>query len=111
MVSSTRQLISYGSSSAHGGPAAGRQNLARGGRDAGGPPVRIVDIACGSGSFLLEVYQCLLDWYLEQYVAYLAPLLKAGHAATSSEVRAKLPEDARASREAGAQDRWLAADL
>ena len=52
------------------------------------PPLRIADIACGSGTFLLEVYQYLLDWYLEQYVAHLAPLLQAGHAATSSEVRA-----------------------
>ena len=25
--------------------------------------------ACGSGTFLLQAYQCLLDWYLEQYVA------------------------------------------
>ena len=59
----------------------------------GRPPVRIADIACGSGTFLLEVYQYLLDWYLAQYVAHLAPLLQAGHAATSSEVRALLPEN------------------
>lgn len=30
-------------------------------------PVRIVDPACGSGSFLIEVYQHLLDWYLDAY--------------------------------------------
>ena len=59
----------------------------------GRPPVRIADIACGSGTFLLEVYQHLLDWYLAQYVAHLAPLLQAGHAATSSEVRALLPDN------------------
>ncbi len=41
----------------------------------------------------MEVYQYLLDWYLEHYVTHLAPLLKAGHAATSSEVRALLPEE------------------
>ena len=76
------------------------------------PPLRIADIACGSGTFLLEVYQHLLDWYLEQYVAHLAPLLRAGHAATSSEVRALLPDSEPApAGEAGAQDRWLAADL
>ena len=57
------------------------------------PPVRIADIACGSGTFLLEVYQYLLDWYLAQYVAHLAPLLQAGHAATSSDVRALLPDN------------------
>ena len=58
------------------------------------PPLRIADIACGSGTFLLEVYQYLLDWYLEQYVTRLTPLLQAGHTATSPEVRAQLPEDA-----------------
>ena len=59
----------------------------------GQPPVRIADIACGSGTFLLEVYQYLLDWYLAQYVTHLTPLLQAGHAATSSEVRALLPDN------------------
>lgn len=32
-------------------------------------PLRILDPACGSGSFLLEVYQYLLDWYLENYIS------------------------------------------
>jgi len=32
--------------------------------------LRILDPACGSGSFLLGAYQYLLDWYLEQYVAH-----------------------------------------
>ncbi|MBA4419530.1 MAG: restriction endonuclease subunit M [Anaerolinea sp.] len=30
-------------------------------------PIRIVDPACGSGSFLLGAYQYLLDWYLNWY--------------------------------------------
>ncbi|MFA4947624.1 MAG: N-6 DNA methylase [Candidatus Krumholzibacteriia bacterium] len=30
-------------------------------------PIAILDPACGSGSFLLGAYQCLLDWHLEQY--------------------------------------------
>ncbi|OQW93528.1 MAG: restriction endonuclease subunit R [Beggiatoa sp. IS2] len=30
--------------------------------------LRIVDPACGSGSFLLGAYQFLLDWHLEQYL-------------------------------------------
>ena len=34
----------------------------------GKKPVRIVDPACGSGSFLIEAYQYLLDWYLEKYL-------------------------------------------
>ncbi|MEZ4526923.1 MAG: N-6 DNA methylase [Desulfobacterales bacterium] len=29
--------------------------------------IRILDPACGSGSFLIGAYQFLLDWYLEQY--------------------------------------------
>lgn len=29
--------------------------------------LKIVDPACGSGSFLLNAYQFLLDWYLEKY--------------------------------------------
>ncbi|MBX9788971.1 MAG: Eco57I restriction-modification methylase domain-containing protein [Pirellulales bacterium] len=35
----------------------------------GKPPLRVLDMACGSGSFLLGAYQCLLDhclrWYIE----------------------------------------------
>ena len=29
--------------------------------------LRVLDPACGSGSFLIAAYQCLLDWYLERY--------------------------------------------
>jgi predicted type IV restriction endonuclease len=32
-------------------------------------PLRCLDPACGSGTFLLQAYQYLLDWYLEQYTA------------------------------------------
>lgn len=31
------------------------------------PPIRVVDPACGSGSFLLQAFQFLLDWHLEWY--------------------------------------------
>ncbi|MEW6216204.1 MAG: TaqI-like C-terminal specificity domain-containing protein [Candidatus Bipolaricaulota bacterium] len=31
-------------------------------------PLRVLDPACGSGSFLLGAYQCLLDWYQKKYV-------------------------------------------
>ena len=33
-----------------------------------GEPLRILDPACGSGSFLLGAYQYLLDWYRDGYV-------------------------------------------
>jgi type I restriction-modification system DNA methylase subunit len=33
-----------------------------------GPPLRILDPACGSGSFLLGAYQRLLDWHRDWYV-------------------------------------------
>ena len=29
--------------------------------------VRVLDPACGSGSFLIQAYQYILDWYLERY--------------------------------------------
>jgi predicted type IV restriction endonuclease len=31
-------------------------------------PIRILDPACGSGSFLIEAYQYLLDWYRDRYI-------------------------------------------
>lgn len=34
----------------------------------GNSAIRIVDPACGSGSFLLGAYQYLLDWYRDRYV-------------------------------------------
>jgi len=33
------------------------------------PPLRVLDPACGSGSFLIGAYQYLLDWHLGWYVA------------------------------------------
>lgn len=34
-----------------------------------GEPLRVLDPACGSGSFLLGAYQYLLDWYRDGYTA------------------------------------------
>ncbi len=35
--------------------------------------LRVVDPACGSGSFLVAAYQHLLDWHLQRYLAYKRP--------------------------------------
>jgi hypothetical protein len=37
--------------------------------------VRVLDPACGSGSFLIQAYQWLLDWYLERYIEAGVPTL------------------------------------
>jgi len=36
----------------------------------GQPPFRVLDMACGSGSFLLGAYQCLLDYCLKWYIEH-----------------------------------------
>lgn len=36
-------------------------------------PLRVLDPACGSGSFLLGAYQYLLDWYLNYYTQHTNP--------------------------------------
>ncbi|MDF0592298.1 N-6 DNA methylase [Methanotrichaceae archaeon M04Ac] len=53
--------------------------------------LRILDPACGSGSFLIGAYQRLLDWHLEWYTSHLVPHLAAGKAEGSKEVQALLP--------------------
>ena len=46
-----------------------------------GRPLRLVDPACGSGSFLIGAYQYLLDWHRDWYVEHLVPLLGEGKGA------------------------------
>ena len=53
--------------------------------------LRILDPACGSGSFLLGAYQYLLDWHLAWYVDNLVPLLSGGAKMTDPGVLALLP--------------------
>ena len=55
--------------------------------------LRVLDPACGSGSFLLGAYQYLLDWHLEYYIHNLVPVL-ADKPATAPEVQKLLPEPA-----------------
>ena len=54
-------------------------------------PLRVLDPACGSGSFLIGAYQYLLDWHLDWYIHHLVPVL-ADKPATAQEVQALLPE-------------------
>jgi len=53
--------------------------------------LRVLDPACGSGSFLIGAYQKLLDWHRDWYVEKLVPLLKEGETPTSKKVLGLLP--------------------
>ncbi|MEA2045295.1 MAG: TaqI-like C-terminal specificity domain-containing protein [Euryarchaeota archaeon] len=53
--------------------------------------LRVLDPACGSGSFLIGAYQRLLDWHRDWYVTTLVPLLESGKSAVSEDVMALLP--------------------
>ena len=53
--------------------------------------IRVLDPACGSGSFLLGAYQFLLDWHLTWYIHNLVPVI-VDKSMTSPEVQALLPE-------------------
>jgi hypothetical protein len=57
--------------------------------------LKVLDPACGSGSFLLGAYQYLLDWHRDWYIQHLVPLLAEGKTGTSPEVKALLPEPSR----------------
>ncbi len=56
--------------------------------------LRILDPACGSGSFLIGAYNYLLKWHRDWYISNLVPVVKE-KGATSTEVKALLPPDAR----------------
>jgi hypothetical protein len=53
--------------------------------------IRVLDPACGSGSFLPGAYQFLLDWHLAWYMDNLVPLLAGGAKMTDPAVVALLP--------------------
>ncbi len=53
--------------------------------------IRILDPACGSGSFLIGAYQYLLDWHLDWYKANLAPMLDKSGGQASEQVLRILP--------------------
>ncbi len=54
--------------------------------------IRVLDPACGSGSFLIVAYQYLLDWHRDWYLENLVPLLKSGLKPTSAEVKRLIPQ-------------------
>ncbi len=56
--------------------------------------LRILDPACGSGSFLIGAYQFLLDWHRDWYIANLVPVFKEKNSVTDPAVLALLPEQA-----------------
>jgi type I restriction-modification system DNA methylase subunit len=56
--------------------------------------IRILDPACGSGSFLIGAYQYLLDWHRDWYIANLVPVFKDKNSVTDPVVQALLPEQA-----------------
>jgi hypothetical protein len=56
--------------------------------------LRILDPACGSGSFLIGAYQFLLDWHRDWYIANLVPVFKEKNSVTDPAVLSLLPEPA-----------------
>jgi hypothetical protein len=53
--------------------------------------LRILDPACGSGSFLLGAYTYLLNWHLDWYATYVVPLLKTKEDQSSHKIQKLLP--------------------
>lgn len=67
--------------------------------------LRILDPACGSGSFLIGAYQYLLDWHLAWYKENLVPVyLEKGCSHADPTVRALLPEPLPKKKTRGAPD-------
>ena len=54
--------------------------------------LRVLDPACGSGSFLIGAYQFLLDWHRDWYIENLVPVFIDKKAVTDPAVLALLPE-------------------
>jgi type I restriction-modification system DNA methylase subunit len=56
--------------------------------------LRILDPACGSGSFLIGAYQYLLNWHRDWYIANLVPVFLDKKSITDPAVQALMPEPA-----------------
>lgn len=53
--------------------------------------IKILDPACGSGSFLIGAYKYLLDWHIGWYIHNLVPLLNNGKTISDEDVKRRLP--------------------
>ena len=72
--------------------------------------LKIVDPACGSGSFLLGAYQYLLDWHVNWYMDNLVPLIKEKKAASDPDVRKLLPVKPSSKKAKGRKKRAAGSD-
>ena len=71
--------------------------------------LRILDPACGSGSFLIGAYQYLLDWHKEWYISNLAPILEKTKSPTDPSVLKLLPESLEKPNRARSRRIWARA--
>ncbi|AGB50534.1 putative type IV restriction endonuclease [Methanomethylovorans hollandica DSM 15978] len=72
--------------------------------------LKIVDPACGSGSFLIGTYHYLLNWHIDWYITHLVPLMKEGKAATDKEVQKFLPAKSVSSKRGKKKARSVGSD-
>lgn len=54
--------------------------------------LRVLDPACGSGSFLIGAYQYLLDWHRDWYIEHLVPVFIEKGSVTDPAVLSLLPD-------------------
>lgn len=54
--------------------------------------IKVLDPACGSGSFLIGTYQYLLDWHRDWYIANLIPIYLDKKSVNAPEVQALIPK-------------------
>lgn len=73
--------------------------------------LKILDLACGSGAFLLGAYRRLLAWHLAWWTSNLAPLIDKKMPLTSSEITKMLPAQNEPAKSKKAKARIAAVNL
>lgn len=73
--------------------------------------LKTLDLASGSGAFLLGAYRRLLAWHLSWWSSHLGPLLDAKMLPTSSEITKMLPTQNESARSKKAKARIAAVNL